>query len=128
MVNFCFADKAFSSFDQVLKSYPFGNIIYWIFKLFFFKNSSSTEAFVKSKAYKLVSSDPLDSIIPEEASLKSGIAHHMILKLKSENFLNQNSTINKKSNNLLENIFEPKDLNAFVQSVVYIIKSIKTGK
>ena len=82
-----------------------------------FKNSNNAENFLKSKAYKIVSSDANDTIIPDLASLKSGI---------SLNIFNIYKDINPGNKNILQLIFE-EDLEKFYNSLLNILNSILEG-
>jgi hypothetical protein len=82
-----------------------------------FKNSNNAESFIKSKAFKIVSSDANDAIIPDLASLKSGIAI---------NIFNIYKDINQEKKNILQLIFE-EDLEKFYSSLIDILNSILEG-
>jgi hypothetical protein len=112
LVSFCLADRTFSSMNNLLGAFPYyTKIICFLYKALFFNSSDNVDAFINSKAFKIVSCDPCDSIISELASLKSGIAHAII---KKEN----------KKPLLLENILKDEELESFYDSLIAVIDSI----
>ena len=76
-VDFVFCDRTFSSlYDVAYNSY--GNVARSLFRMFTKWECSSVNNFLNAECYKLISADPNDNIIPNAASLKSGVSHALV--------------------------------------------------
>ena len=79
-VDFLFADRTFSSLDEVVK-YSFGRwaqILLPLFMLTF--DMDLTTDYIFSSCYKVIANDPNDEIISDSASLKTGVAKRIVSK------------------------------------------------
>jgi hypothetical protein len=76
-VTFLFADRTFSSLADVAQ-YGFFRAIKPVFRLIY-DDFNTTRDFAMARCYKVLSSDPMDTAIPDLASLKTGIAAHCLV-------------------------------------------------
>jgi len=76
-VDFLFADRTFCSLDAVAR-FGFGAVAYRLFRLLSCWNSDTANDYMHAPCYKLVSSDPSDTMITDFASLKTGIALRLL--------------------------------------------------
>jgi hypothetical protein len=51
LVDFIFADRSFSSLEEIVFNYPLGWLLKYIYKLFFFDNSDNTENYLKVNVF-----------------------------------------------------------------------------
>lgn len=72
-VDFLFADRTFCSLDAVAR-FGFGAVAYRLFRLLSCWDSDTAKDYMHAQCYKLVSSDPSDTMITDLASLKTGVA------------------------------------------------------
>ena len=121
LVNVCFADRTFSSFDDLVSEYKFGFLIKYLFKFFFI--TVLTENFLESKGYKIISSDSEDDMIKDNASIKTGISNLVIKKFNQKNYFDE---VNPKKNEniFLKLIFSKSEYLDFVISMDYVIEQI----
>lgn len=110
-VEAIFADRTFSSLDSVVRD-DFGQILRFAFNMFTFGRWKMKVAkkYLSSDKYKIISSDPQDTMIPELSSLKNGVARaslekdiktHTGLIKKQLNFYEICTIMNKKDTDTL---------------------------
>ena len=75
--DFLFVDRSFGYLSDTI-FFNLGLIAYWCFKISRVADIESITTFLKLDCYKIISSDPLDTLIKDLASLKSGIATRII--------------------------------------------------
>ena len=73
LVEFLFVDRSFSSLGDIAK-FNFNKIVYWIFKAFHWDRTCVSSDYCSVECYKILSSDPQDTMINDLASLKNGVA------------------------------------------------------
>ena len=117
-------DRNFSSVSDIVKEISFfGNALYYLLKIIDFKYDSNAEEFAQSKnknICKVILCDPNDEIIPNSASLKTGVSKYIIKKYCEEQKI-------KIRENILEIFLESKDnLNIkFMETLIYLISLLK---
>ena len=99
----------------------FGEFLYYLSKILYFKYDNNVTEFMKSKNIKIckvVLCDPEDEIIPNSASLKSGISKYIIKEYCIENSLKITENILDLFLNIENNINQKND---FIKSLLYIM-------
>ena len=99
----------------------FGEFLYYLSKILYFKYDNNVTEFMKSKNIKIckvVLCDPEDEIIPNSASLKSGISKYIIKEFCIENSLKITENILDLFLNIENNINQKND---FIKSLLYIM-------
>lgn len=76
-LDFLFADRTFSSLAET-GYFRFGKACYWALRLFLKSDSDTVADFLGTRCYKVMSAGFNDKIIPDLASLKSGVALRFI--------------------------------------------------
>ena len=76
-VEFLFADRTFGSLDAVAK-FGFGEVAYYLYRLLSCWNSDTVDDYIHAQCYKVISSDPSDSMISDFASLKTAVALRLL--------------------------------------------------
>ncbi len=117
LVKLCYIDRGFSSIDEIVKS-KFNSTVYTIYKALFIPKVKNVLNFVKANCPKILSCDCDDEIIPNEASLKSGISNEIVGYLKAKDVLT-------KSNSLIESVLET-EADLFVNVVVNLLRIINS--
>jgi hypothetical protein len=51
LVDFVFADRSFSSLEEIVSNYPLGWLLKYIYKLFLFDNTENTENYLKVNVF-----------------------------------------------------------------------------
>ena len=78
LVEFLFADRTFRSLDNAAK-YSVGSWAKWALPLItFWFDTDLTTDYIFSSCYKVMSNDPNDEIISDNASLKTGVAKKIV--------------------------------------------------
>ena len=74
MVDFMFADRSFSSLEDV-PVYSYGGWSKFSMKAFtMWESKESTKDYIFANCYKVMAADPADEIINDNASLKTGVS------------------------------------------------------
>lgn len=76
-LNFLCADRTFASLSEAAL-FNFGKAAYWGFKIANQGDTDSVGDYLAADCYKVVTSDPMDTMVHDLASLKSGIAFKLI--------------------------------------------------
>lgn len=74
LVDFCIADRAFSSIDSIVNNFGFGSILVLFYKTLWFHKSDNTENFLKANIPKIALCDPNDTLVKDISSLKSSLS------------------------------------------------------
>ena len=112
-------DRNFSNVSEIVKDIPYiGIFLYYLIKFLNFKYDYNINEFMNpenKKICKIVLCDPNDEIIPNNASLKSGISKYIIKKYCEENKL-------KTKENILELFLETENnlKNKFIEALINI--------
>jgi hypothetical protein len=148
LVDLLIADRTFSSINDIVKNFTFGRFLSYFYKGLFFTSSKNVDNYLKSNCLKILISDPLDTIVKDSASLKTGIAKKIInayfnndnsvlgniLLLEnqssgifsfsntqsSERNINHSNVKKKKLYGILEVMLTNEDIEDLVQSLIYI--------
>lgn len=99
----------------------FGELLYYLTKILYFKYDNNVNEFMNSKnkrISKVILCDPEDEIIPNSASLKSGISKYIIKEYCIENSLKKTENILDLFLNIENNINQKND---FIKSLIYIM-------
>lgn len=134
LVDLCFADRTFSCINNIIRTLSFGRLLDIFYKFLYFKESENVDRFMKSKAFKIISSDPRDIIVSDLASLKSGIAEKLISSFKSQgylevSFVDSNTNPRPSSDKLLHTIFpDREEYHNFLDSLNYVVDKVKNYK
>ena len=114
-------DRNYTSITKIARTFwIFGEILYYLQKLLHFKYEYNVSEFMNSKnkkIYKIVLSDPDDEIIPNYASIKSGISEYIIRQYCIENKLKKTEDILELFLNIENNSNQKKK---FIDSLLYI--------
>ena len=116
-------DRNYTNVSSIARSYSsYGEFLHFLSKILYFKYDYNVSEFIKSKnkkICKIILCDPDDEVIPNSASLKSGISKYIIKsyciekKLKiTDNFLDLFLNLENKTNQKKE----------FMESLVYIME------
>jgi len=81
-VTVLFADRTFASIESIAGTYS--DKAKTALKLLTQWSTDVASDYISAKCFKMLSSDPHDSIIPEMASLKNGVAHRLVLGTDAE--------------------------------------------
>lgn len=74
LVDFLFSDRSFYSLD-IVPVYSMGSWARWAMKIFaMWKEIDATDDYIFANCYKVMSQDPNDEVINDNASLKTGIS------------------------------------------------------
>ena len=117
-------DRNFSNISEIVKDIPYlGRFLYYLVIFLIFKYDDNINEFIESKnknICKIVLCDPDDEIIPNNASLKSGISHYIIKKYCEEHRL-------KPKDNILQLFLETKDNlnNKFIEAILNISSTLQ---
>ena len=112
-------DRNFSNVSEIVRDIPYiGIFLYYLVNILNFKYDYNVDEFINSKnkkICKIILCDPKDEIIPNNASLKSGISKYIIKQYCEENKI-------KKKENILELFLETKDnlKNKFIEALINI--------
>ena len=99
----------------------FGELLYYLSKMLYFKYDNNVTEFIKSKnknICKVILCDPEDEIIPNSASLKTGISKYIIKEYCIENNLKITENILDLFLNIENSINQKND---FIKSLIYIM-------
>ena len=117
-------DRNFSSVGDIVKDISYiGVVLYYLLKILNFKYDYNISEYMNSKnknICKVVLCDPEDEIIPNCASLKSGISTYIIKKYCEERKI-------KTRENILEIFLESRDnlSDKFIEALLYISSILK---
>lgn len=76
-LDYLFADRTFASIKEAA-FYQFGSLAYWLVRIFGKSDCDTVTDYLGVKCYKVIAADPNDEMIPDLASLKSGVALRFI--------------------------------------------------
>lgn len=107
----CIADRTFSSIDDIIVNFTAGPILLNLYKILMFDKTDNVINFLNTKCHKILLSDPHDTIIKENASLKSGISSRAINHLLKNEY-------EGRSISILENVFNQKELHNFKEGLI----------
>lgn len=115
-------DRNFTCLADIARDISvFGEFLYYLSKMLCFKYDYNASEFIKSKnknIRKIVLCDPDDEVIPNSASLKSGISKYIIKSYCIENNL-------RKTENILDLFLNVENnsnqKNKFIESLLYIM-------
>jgi len=113
-IDLLISDRNFSSVSKIAESYPFGGIMKYLCKFFLLDkvNNEQNYLFTKNiKCCKIILCDPCDEVVVNNGSVKSSISKYII----------KNCIKNNKNENILEFIFERKEKNNFINSLLNIM-------
>ena len=115
-------DRNFTNVSEIVKDIPYiGWFLNYLVKVLNFKYDYNINEFMNSKnknICKIVLCDPDDEIIPNSASLKSGISKYIIKEYCIENSLKKTENILDLFLNIENNINQKND---FIKSLIYIM-------
>ena len=115
-------DRNYTSITEIARTIStFGEILYYLEKILYFRYDYNINEFMNTKnknICKIVLCDPADEIIPNYASLKSGISTYIIKKYCKENNIKQTENILDIFLDI-ENDTEQK--TKFINSLLYIM-------
>jgi len=115
-------DRNYSNISEIAKAFPFiGKILYYLSKIVCFKYDDNISEFINTKnknILKIVLCDPDDEIIPDTASIKSGISKYIIKEYCKENNIKRTENILDLFLNIENNINQK---NKFIESLLFIL-------
>ena len=109
-IDLLISDRNFSDFKSVAQVYSFGPLLKFFCKIFWidrFDNVSNYLYTKNPKCIKVILCDPFDEVVLNNGSVKSGISRYIIGK-------------NNKSENMLDNVLDSYEKNAFISSLLNI--------
>jgi hypothetical protein len=118
---FLFADRTFTSINQVVKTFKFGVYLEKLYRVITIGLGDSNNVFNLSqinevKGSKIIAFDPLDSIIPDEASIKTGMG----INSKEFNKLLNEAVVKIKSN---QSVVEENKISARTDHCEIVVKN-----
>jgi len=116
-------DRNYTKVSTIARSYSsYGEFLYFLSKILNFKYDYNVSEYIKSKnknICKIILCDPQDEVIPNSASLKSGISKYIIKSYCIENKL-------KITENILELLLNSKNKTnqkiKFIESLLFIME------
>jgi hypothetical protein len=83
LVDFLFADRTFSSLEEV-PVYSMGVWAKWMIKIFArWKETDGTRDYIFANCYKVIAQDAKDEVVNDNASLKTGVSLKIVRILSS---------------------------------------------
>jgi hypothetical protein len=127
LTHLIIADRTFSEIDEIVNTHYFGKILTFLYKAFLFPKSNNVESILNSNNTKIIIYDPLDPVVKDAASLKTGISYK-VLKMLSSKYENEFKAFNKfnlKSMSILDLILPQNEVNEFVNSLLTVFNFMK---
>ena len=115
-LDFLFADRTFTSLEDVAL-FNFGKVAYWGLRLFSKHESVVADDFLSVTCYKVLSADPMDMIIPDLSSLKSGV---ILGKIWRETSLNKLAYLRPLDHS---HLLSSEELSEFLEALKFIAKN-----
>lgn len=128
-INLIIADRTFGTAQEFLESIiskSFNKIMYYLAKILFIPLINNTKNFIGAKCKKIILSDPSDTTIIDNTSLKTSISKKLIFELFNE--INPELNIrNIKTRNILDYALEPDQLKEIYNAFKYIINFLRNN-
>ncbi len=116
-IELLICDRNFGRIDNIVQSFPYGKILFKLYKLLLFQSTDNVDNYLNVKCYKIILNDPKDTIVLDSCSLKTLISmklcenyfecnHH-----EENNFNNSLAGIYGSHNNELESLSSKKILS-----------------
>ena len=95
-IELLICDRNFGRIDNIVQSFPYGKLLFNLYKFLLFQSTDNVENYLNVKCYKIIMNDPKDTIVLDSCSLKTLIS----MKL-CENYFDCNHEDNNNFNNSL---------------------------
>jgi hypothetical protein len=92
-IELLICDRNFGRIDNIVQSFPYGKLLFKLYKLLLFQSTDNVENYLNVKCYKIIMNDPKDTIVLDSCSLKTLIS----MKL-CENYFDCNHEDNSNFN------------------------------
>jgi len=91
LVQLVIADRTFSSVNGIIGEYFCGSFLKYLYKFMNYDCSENVDNIIKSKAFKVISCDPTDEIVANNASIRTGISKAIFPEIigKSSNIIDE---------------------------------------
>ena len=113
-IDLLISDRNFSNLSRIAESYPCGRILKFLCKIFLLDKVKNEQNYLftkKSNCCKVILCDPNDEVVENNGSVKSCISKYII----------KNCIVNNKNENILDILFEKKELNKFIEALLNIM-------
>ena len=122
-VDLLISDRNFCDINRLVNNFYFGQILNILIRLLFIGNTNNIDNFIsfnENHINSVIIYSPLDNIILNDASVKSGISRYMIKKyIIYKN--SQNSNIIKGKENILDIVFERNEKERFLHDFLELL-------
>ena len=128
-INLIIADRTFGTVQEYLESFiskSLNKIIYYLAKILFIPFIHNTNNFIGAKCKKIILSDPSDSTINDNISLKTSISKKIIYELFNEISPELNIR-NIKTKNILDYALEPDQTKEIYNAFKYTINFLRNN-
>lgn len=126
LVDFCIADRTFSSVDDIVLTFPFGSVLNYLYKSLLLSESNNVDNFLNCKSPKIILADPSDTIVKDSSSLKTGIARNVvsdIAKFNKECVIDTKNEINSILDVILTETESEQLYDSLIRVFTFIINS-----
>ena len=124
-ITILFADRTFASIESIAGTYS--DKAKAAMRLLTQWTTDVVSDYVTAKCFKMVSSDPHDSIIPELASLKNGVAHRLVLGSEGETLSRALLQAAGASIRTIRELTSAPSLNASLRMLKTLIEDLDAG-
>ena len=122
-IDLLISDRNFCDINRLVNNFYFGQILNILIKLLFIGNTNNIDNFIsfnEKNINSVIIYSPLDNIILNDASVKSGISRYMIKKyIIYKN--SPNSNIIKGKENILDIVFEKNEKERFLHDFLELL-------
>ena len=122
-VDLLISDRNFCDLNRTVNNFHFGTILNFLLKYMFIGNTENIENFFDfnlKKTYKIIIYSPIDTLLLNDASLKSGVARYIIKNyIVYKNNGNINNVIKDKEN-FLDIVFDKNEKQRFLNDFLEI--------
>ena len=128
-VNLIIADRTFGTAQEFIESFiskSLNKIIYYLAKILFIPLINNTKNFIGAECKKIILSDPSDTTIIDNVSLKTSISKKLIYELFNEISPELNIR-NIKAKNILDYALEPDQLKEIYNAFKYTINFLRNN-
>jgi esterase/lipase len=73
-IELLICDRNFGRIDNIVQSFPYGKLLFKLYKLLLFQSTDNVENYLNVKCYKIIMNDPKDTIVLDSCSLKTLIS------------------------------------------------------
>ena len=122
-VDLLISDRNFCDIKRIVNNFYSGQILSFLFKLLFIGNTNNIDNFMTfnlNNLNSIIIYSPLDNMIVNDASAKSGISRSIIKKYVIYNN-KENSKIIRDKENILDIVFEKNEKERFINAFLELL-------